>query len=235
MRGAGVEAWPQGVHVCAFVGHGQGALADYVAVPASALAGAPAGRTIDAASAIPLAALTAWQGLFDHGKLQRGERVLIQGASGAVGRFAVQFAHQCGAHVVATASTTGQEVLMRLGANEVIDYHRQRFEESTEPVDLVFDLVGGATQERSWQLVKTGGTMVSTFHEPSRIEARRHRARAMCYTAHPAGEQLAHIIRLFEEGAVAVDVVERYGFDDLSRAFGRLIEAHVHGKLVVLH
>ncbi|WP_322028693.1 NADP-dependent oxidoreductase [Paraburkholderia sp. J76] len=233
-RGEGAQAWPQGAHVCAFVGQGEGALADYVVVAASALAGEPAACAVDAAAAIPLAALTAWQGLFDHGKLQGGERVLIQGASGGVGRFAVQFARHCGARVVATASASERDALMTLGASEVIDYRAQRFEEQVGEVDLVFDLVGGETQERSWQVVKHGGALVSTLGEPSQEQASRHGARAMRYTARPDGAQLAHIVDLVEKGVVKVEVVERFGFDETPKAFERLAGAHLHGKLVVM-
>ncbi|SDB90042.1 NADP-dependent oxidoreductase [Paraburkholderia lycopersici] len=233
-RGEGAQAWPLGARVCAFVGQGQGALADYVVAPATVLAGAPAKCAVDAAGAIPLAALTAWQGLFDHGKLQSGERVLIQGASGGVGRFAVQFARHCGARVVATASAGERASLMALGATEVIDYHAQRFEDATGEVDLVFDLVGGATQERSWQVVKNGGALVSTLSEPSQAEAARHGARATRYTARPDGAQLAHIVDLVEKGAVKVEVVERFDFDDAPRGFERLAASHLHGKLVVM-
>ncbi|MEM5445983.1 NADP-dependent oxidoreductase [Paraburkholderia guartelaensis] len=233
-RGEGAQAWPQGARVCAFVGQGSGALADYVVVDATALAGAPATCAVDAAAAIPLAALTAWQGLFEHGKLQGGERVLIQGASGGVGRFAVQFARHCGARVVATASASERDALLALGASEVIDYHAQRFEEEAGEVDLVFDLVGGEAQQRSWQVVKTGGAMVSTLGEPSQAQASRHGARATRYTARADGAQLAHIVELVEKGAVKAEVVERFDFDDTPRGFERLAGGHLRGKLVVM-
>lgn len=233
-RAGDVEGWAEGTRVCAFVGQGQGTFADYVAVPASALADAPRHGAIDTAAAIPLAALTAWQGLFDHGKLQRGERVLIHGASGGVGRFAVQFARHCGAHVIVTASAQTRDALTALGAAEVIDYQSERFEESTGDIDLVFDLVGGATQARSWNVVKRGGAIVSTLGEPSQVEAARHGARATRYTASPNGKELAHIVKLFDDGLLKVEVVERFDFDAMKDAFERLGRAHVHGKLVVM-
>ncbi|MEX3980211.1 NADP-dependent oxidoreductase [Paraburkholderia sp. EG287A] len=233
-RGEGAQAWPQGARICAFVGQGPGAFADYVVVDATALAAAPATCAVDAAAAIPLAALTAWQGLFEHGKLQGGERVLIQGASGGVGRFAVQFARHCGARVVATASASERDALLALGASEVIDYHAQRFEEATGEVDLVFDLVGGEAQHRSWQVVRNGGAMVSTLGEPSQAQASRHGARAARYTARADGAQLAHIVDLVEKGAVKAEVVERFDFDHTPRGFERLAGGHPHGKLVVM-
>ncbi|WP_322101635.1 NADP-dependent oxidoreductase [Paraburkholderia sp. J41] len=233
-RGANAQAWPQGARVCAFVGQGQGALADYVAVSASALAGVPSSCPIDAAGALPLAALTAWQGLFDQGKLQSGERVLIQGASGGVGRFAVAFARHCGAHVLVTASAHERSALTALGANEVIDYQTQRFEDVAGEVDLVFDLIGGETQERSWKVVKNGGALVSTLNEPSQSQAAEHGARGVRYTARPDGGQLAHIVELVEKGVVKIEVADRFAFDDTPKGFERLKAGHAHGKLVVL-
>lgn len=233
-RGADAQAWPQGARVCAFVGQGHGALAEYVVVAASALAGVPSSCAIDMAGALPLAALTAWQGLFDHGQLQRGQRVLIQGASGGVGRFAVQFARHCGAQVVLTASARERGALLALGANEVIDYQSQRFEDIAGEVDLVFDLIGGATQDRSWKVVKRGGALVSTLEEPSQSESSAHDARGLRYTARPDGAQLAQIVELVEQGSVKIEIADRFAFDDTPKGFERLKAAHLHGKLVVL-
>lgn len=233
-RGADAQAWPQGARVCAFVGQGQGALADYVAVSASALAGVPSSCAIDVAGALPLAALTAWQGLFDYGKLQGGQRVLIQGASGGVGRFAVQFARHAGAQVIATASAHERSALLALGAKEVIEYESQDTDDLVDEVDLVFDLLGGAAQERAWRVVKHGGAFISTLEEPSQSEASSHGARAMRYTARPDGGQLAQIVELVELGVVKIEVVDRFAFDDTPRGFERLKQGHLHGKLVVL-
>ena len=227
------QGWAPGTRVCAFVGQGQGTLAEYVAVSASALAKAPPALDTETAAAVPLASLTAWQGLFDHGKLERGERVLILGASGPVGRFAVQFAHQCGARVVATASAATHDALRSLGASELIDYRQQRVEDATGDIDLVFDLVGGEAQTSAWRVLKRGGTLVSALTEPSQVEASDHGAHAMRYTARPDGAQLDHIIGLLLKGALKVEIVERFAFDAMPDAFARLERGHPHGKLLV--
>ncbi|MCG5075370.1 NADP-dependent oxidoreductase [Paraburkholderia tagetis] len=226
--------WEPGTRVCAFVGQGPGALADYVSVSASALANAPRAGAVDTAAAIPLAALTAWQGLFDYGKLERGQRVLIHGASGGVGRFAVQFARHCGAHVIVTASAPTHDALRALGASEAIDYRHDGFEDLAGEVDLVLDLVGGAVQARSWGVLKHGGAMVSALDEPSQIEADSHGAFAARYTARPDGAQLEHIVALFDQGAIKVEVAERFNFGDVGGAFERMEKGHLHGKLVVM-
>jgi len=230
---AHAPGWEPGMRVCAFVGQGQGALADYVAVSANALARVPPDLDIETAAAVPLAALTAWQGLFDHGKLERGERVLILGASGPVGRFAVQFARRCGAHVIATASAATHEALRERGAEQTIDYEKERVEEATGDIDLVYDLVGGDAQASTWKVLKRGGTFVSALAEPSQLEASNHGACATRYTARPDGAQLDPILGLVKEGVVKVEVVERFTFDAMNDAFARLEHGHAHGKLVV--
>lgn len=231
--GADVGEWKRGDEVYGFVGQGQGAYAEFVVVDAQALARRPA--TVDAvtAGAVPLAALTEWQGLFDHGGLEAGQRVLIHAGAGGVGHFAVQFAQRMGAEVFVTASGDGVEFVRSLGADHVIDYHAQRFEEVARDMDLVFDLVGGDTQRRSWAVVAPGGALISTLNEPSQTEAASHGAHAARYTARPDGTQLARIASLIDEGEVRVEVVGTYPFDATGDALARLAKGHVHGKIVV--
>jgi NADPH:quinone reductase-like Zn-dependent oxidoreductase len=138
-----------------------GAAAEYVAVEARNLAPKP--NSIDHlhAAAVPLAGLTAFQALFDHGRLRAGQRVLVQGAAGGVGTFAVQLAHAAGAEVVATGRAADRALLASLGADRVVDVDRQRLEEAAGQVDLVLDLVGGDLAGRSWPLVRPGGALVT--------------------------------------------------------------------------
>jgi NADPH:quinone reductase-like Zn-dependent oxidoreductase len=231
--GDGVTQWRAGDDVYGFVGQGQGAYAQFVVVAASALARPPASVDAVTAGAVPLAALTAWQGLFDHGKLEAGGRVLIHAGAGGVGHFAVQFAKQCGAQVYATASGDGIEFVRSLGADRVIDYHAQRFEDVARDMDLVFDLIGGDTQRRSWATVGTGGALISTLTEPSQTEAAARGATAARYTARPDGRQLTEIASLIDKGSVRVVVAERFPFDATANALERLAKGHVRGKLVV--
>jgi NADPH:quinone reductase-like Zn-dependent oxidoreductase len=215
------------------VGQGPGAFAEYLKVEATALARRPLSTDIIAAGAVPLAALTAWQGLFDHGHLEREERVLIHAGAGGVGHFAVQFAKARGAEVFVTASGEGIEFVQSLGADHVIDYRTQRFEDVAREIDLVFDLVGGETQTRSWSVVARGGALISTLNEPSASEAARHDARGERYTARPDGKQLAQIAALIDDGRVQVHVASSFPFNALPQALALLEEGHVHGKIVV--
>jgi NADPH:quinone reductase-like Zn-dependent oxidoreductase len=231
--GADVNEWTHDDDVFGFVGQGQGAFAEFVVVQASALARRPAGMGLVVAGAVPLAALTAWQGLYDHGGLKGGQRVLIHAGAGGVGHFAVQFASHEGAEVFVTASGDGLEFVRSLGADHVIDYHTQRFEDVAADMDLVFDLVGGDTQKRSWAVVASGGALISTLTEPSQTEAARHGARAARYTARPDATQLAQIASLIDAGKVRVEVAATYPFDATADALGRLQQGHVRGKIVV--
>ncbi|MGC4048417.1 MAG: NADP-dependent oxidoreductase [Paludibaculum sp.] len=139
----------------------EGATAEYCIAPFEAVAQKPFNLTHSEAASVPIGALTAWQGLRDRAKLQEGERVLVHGAAGAVGIFAVQLAKLWGAHVIATASARNLEFVAGLGADQVIEYGETPFEEVVTPVDVVFDGVGGETLRRSWSVLKPQGRMVT--------------------------------------------------------------------------
>ncbi|GAA4331427.1 NADP-dependent oxidoreductase [Pigmentiphaga soli] len=228
--GDGLEV---GDAVYGFVGQGQGAFAEYVVVGRDALAPKPASLDFRTAAAVPLAALTAWQGLFDHGGVLAGQRVLIHAASGGVGHFAVQLARAEGAEVIATASGDGVEFVRSLGADRVIDYRHEAFEQIVRDVDMVFDLVGGDTQARSWQVLKEGGALVSTIQAPSQELAAERGIRATRYTARPDGGQLTEIGGLIDCGMVKVRVAAAFHFRDAVEAERRLEQGHLRGKLVL--
>ncbi len=137
------------------------AYAEYASVPAGHIVAKPATVDHAQAAAVPMAALTAWRALFDEGRLQPGQRVLVHAGAGGVGHLAVQLAKGHGAHVVATASAANATYLQILGVDQVIDYRTQRFEDAAEPVDLVVDTLGGAVQKRSLNVLNDGGTLVA--------------------------------------------------------------------------
>ena len=137
-----------------------GAYAEYVSVPAAQLRRRPADLPVVEAGALPLAGMTAWQSLVSVGDLQAGQRVLVHAAAGGVGHLAVQIAKALGAHVIGTASGPKLDLLRELGCDEVVDYRTEAFEKVLEPVDLVYDLVGGETALRSFELVAPGGRYI---------------------------------------------------------------------------
>ena len=225
--------WRIGDAVFGYVGPHAGTFADLALVPPEALAGKPDRLDLPTAAGVPLAALTAWQGLFDHGKLSLGQRVLIHAGAGGVGHFAIQFAYRAGAYVLVTASGDGVDFARAMGADHVIDYKKQRFENEAGPVDLVLDLVGGDTQRRSWSVIKPGGRLVSTLGQPASPAESRRDAVGMGYTCEPDGSQLARIKELIDCGHVRVEIAETFPFERLPDALDKLRRGHVRGKIVV--
>jgi NADPH:quinone reductase-like Zn-dependent oxidoreductase len=233
--GAGVNTFRQGGAIYAMLGGiDRGSYAEYLVVKPNEAAPKPARLSYIEAAAVPLGALTAWQGLFDHGHLQAGQTVLIHGGSGGVGHFAIQFAKVKGATVLTTVSGQNLDFARELGADRAIDYQSQRFEEIARDVDLVLDLVGGETQERSWSALKPGGVLVSALGEPSREKAMQHRAHGLGYRAQPNAGQLAEIGRLIDQGKVRPVVMATYPLAEARQAHERLERGHVRGKIVLV-
>lgn len=219
--------------VYAMLPRDRGGYAEFVTVAAADCARKPERLDFIQAAAVPLAGLTAWQGLFDHGRLAAGHRVLIHGAAGGVGHFAVQFARARGATVIATCSAADRDFVVRLGAAEVIDYHKERFEERVAPVDLVYDLVAGETQDRSWAVLKEGGAMISTLQEPDKAKAAQKHARTAHYMAEPNGGQLAEIAGLIDRGEVTPTIASVFPLEAAAEAERKLEAGHVRGKIVL--
>jgi len=231
---SGQGGLPVGSVVHGLLSIAHGSLAEYAVARADELVPAPGTLDRSAAAAVPLAGLTAWQGLFEHGRLQAGQRVLIHGGSGGVGHFAVQFAKARGATVVTTVSTEYVEFASHLGADVVIDHLTERFEDRAGQVDLVYDLVGGETQERSWGLIRAGGSLVCTVAEPPQDQALSRGVRALRYTARPDARDLREIDALIDANQVRPFVIRRIEFADAAAALRSLEEEGGRGgKLVV--
>jgi NADPH:quinone reductase-like Zn-dependent oxidoreductase len=210
-----------------------GAYAEYIVVRESELALKPKSLHHVRAAAVPLAAVTAWQALFDAGQLKRGQRVLIHGGSGGVGHIAVQLAKWKGARVLATASTKNQELLRELGVDEPIDYTKQKFEDVARDVDLVLDLIGGETQERSWSVLKKGGVLLSLVQPPSVEKAKALGVRAAFVAGHPSGAQLAEIAKIIDAGQLAPVIDRILPLSEVRRAHELSKSGHTRGKIVL--
>lgn len=222
-----------GEYVFGMPGIQRGAYAEYVLLKESEAAHVPADLDYISAAAVPLAALTAWQGLFRHGGLRAGQSVLIHGGSGGVGHFAIQFAKARGAQVITTVSAEHTEFARKLGADRIIDYKATRFEEEVEDLDMVFDLIGGETQERSFSCLKRGGVLVSTLNEPSQEKASEFGIRALRYTVEESGEDLSEIGRLIDAGLVKPHISRVFPFDEAREAQDFLERTHPEGKVVL--
>jgi NADPH:quinone reductase-like Zn-dependent oxidoreductase len=210
-----------------------GAYADYIVVREPELALKPNSLHHIRAAAVPLAALTAWQSLFDTAQLQPGQRVLIHAGSGGVGHFAVQLAKWKGAYVFATASTKNQDLLRKLGVDEPIDYTQQRFENVARSIDIVLDTIGGETQERSWQVLKKGGILASLVQPPSVEKAKALGVRAAFVAGHPSGAQLAEIAKIIDSGKLAPITDRILPLTEARRAHELSQSGHARGKIVL--
>ena len=210
-----------------------GAYAEYIVVRESELALKPKSLHHVHAAAVPLAALTARQALFDAGQLVSGQRILIHGGSGGVGHVAVQLAKWKGAHVFGTASTKNQELLRELGVDEPIDYTKQKFEDVARNVDLVLDLIGGETQERSWSVLKKGGVLLSLVQPPSVEKAKALGVRAAFVAGHPSGAQLAEIAKLIDSGELKLTIDRILPLSEVRRAHELSKSGHTRGKIVL--
>jgi NADPH:quinone reductase-like Zn-dependent oxidoreductase len=210
-----------------------GTYAEYVVVKADQVNRKPKSLDHIKAAAVPLAGLTAWQGLFDHGKLQPGEKVLIQGASGGVGTFAIQFAKWKGAFVIATSSEKNIDFLKQLGADEVIDYKKENFEDRLRNVDLVFDTIGAQTQKRSLQVLKNGGRLVTTVKPENEKDAEERNIHIEGYTAQSYPEELEQIAKLIDEGKVSPVIGKVFPLEQAAEAQQLSKEGHVRGKIVL--
>jgi NADPH:quinone reductase-like Zn-dependent oxidoreductase len=210
-----------------------GGYAEYVAAPASEFVHKPKQIDFDTAASVPVGALTAWQGIFDHGKLASGQRILIIGASGAVGSMAVQLAKQIGAHVVGVASGDNEEFVRGLGANEFIDYKKAKFEEEVSDVDVVFDTVGGETQGRAFQTLKRGGILVSTVNPPSEEKAKGFGVTVAMVMVKPKSDRLAEVNRLIESGKLKVRVATVLPLAEVKKAHQLSASGHPGGKIIL--
>jgi len=210
-----------------------GSAAEYVAVPAADLAPKPRTLDFERAAAVPLSALTAWQALFDHAALAPGQRVLIHGASGGVGSYAVQLARWRGAHVIATASPTNFDFAKELGANEVIDYTSSRFETRVREVDVVLDTIGGDTLERSWGVLRPGGIMVTLPAPPPPNKAEEHDVRSVFFIVLPNRAELIEIGQLIDAGVLRPSLATVLRLQQAQQAFRQGASGHNRGKIVL--
>jgi NADPH:quinone reductase-like Zn-dependent oxidoreductase len=208
-----------------------GATAEYCITQPSYVAPKPPRLTHEEAASVPIGALTAWQGLFDHARLQAGERVLVQGGAGAVGVFAIQLARERGAHVIATASGSNVRFVSQLGVEQAIDYRAGRFEDGVQPVDVVFDCVGGETLRRSWAVLKPGGRMITIAAGSEQTS--EERVKQAFFIVEPNQKQLTEISGLLESGRLHTVVDAVVPFGQAAAAYVGNVKRQGRGKVVV--
>lgn len=210
-----------------------GATAEYCLAAPAAVAAKPARLSHAEAASVPIGALTAWQGLVERLKLQPGERILVHGGAGAVGIFVVQFARRIGAQVIATASPQNIHFLKELGADKLIDYQAERFEEYAGKVDAVFDAVGGETLRRSWAVLAPSGRLVTVAADSEGMQDERTKNSFFIIT--PNGGQLGRVAGLLDTGELRCFVGAVVPLADASDAYlSKGVKNGHHGKVVLL-
>ena len=229
--GPGVTAFQPGHAV--FGQSAKGGYAEYILASINTLALKPDTLSFEEAAAIPVGATTAWQGLFDHGNLQPGQKVLIQGAAGGVGSFAIQFAHWKRAHVIGTTSSANVDFVHSLGADTVVDYTSTSVEQAVHDVDLVFDTVGAPTLAASLKALKNGGTLVSIAGQPDKAQVQEKHVHVEQFGAQVSHELLATFAQLIQAGQLKVTIEATYPLASAAQAHERSKSGHGRGRIVL--
>jgi NADPH:quinone reductase-like Zn-dependent oxidoreductase len=211
-------------------GYRDGWAADYVAIEVRSLAPMPTTVDFVEAAAIPQAALTSWQALFDHGHLEPGQTVVIHGAGGGVGSMAVPLARWAGAHVIGTGRADARQRVLDMGAEQFVDVDQDGWENAIGQVDLVYDIIGGEVLARSTAIVRRGGALVTIMGEPP---TDRGDIRAVGFVRDPSGAQLREIGRLVDDGTLRPQVGAVYPLADAREAFMAKSKRHIPGKVVL--
>ena len=210
-----------------------GTYAEYVAVEASQVAKKPRTVSFSTAAALPTPGQAAWTALIETAKIGPGLRVLIHGGAGALGTIAVQLAKEHGAHVIATASGDGVALVKSLGADEVIDYRTQRFEQVAHDIDIVLDTLGGQTQEASWATMRKGGILVATAMPPSPDRAAAAGVRAAFVFTPPRGAVLAQLAQRVDYGRIRVVVGQEFAMANAAQAHRLGESGKARGKMIL--
>jgi len=210
-----------------------GGIATYARLKENELAIKPTSLSHTDAASVPLAGLTAWQALIAKGNLQKGQKVLIHAGSGGVGTFAIQIAKHFGAYVATTTSSKNAELVKSLGADVVIDYKTQNFQDELRDYDLVFDMLGGDTLSESFKVLKKGGTLVSIKGQDTEALAAKHDVRFEWFFMSPDGKMLSELLALMDAGVVKPVIDSVFLMDRVSDAYDQLATGRAVGKIVV--
>jgi NADPH:quinone reductase-like Zn-dependent oxidoreductase len=210
-----------------------GAIAQIARLKADEMTLKPDNISHSQAASVPLTGLTAWQALITKGQLKKGDKVLIHAGSGGVGTLAIQIAKHFGAHVATTCSPRNANLVCGLGADVVIDYKSQAFEEELSDYDIVFDMLGGETLNRSFKVLKKGGVLVSIKGQDTDNLAPEHDVRFEWFFMEPDGAMLADLGKLIEDGKVKPVIDSTYPMEQTADAYAALKDGHAVGKIVV--
>jgi NADPH:quinone reductase-like Zn-dependent oxidoreductase len=212
---------------------GSGSFAEYALASAQNVAKKPKNISHEEAASLPLAGVSATQALLENIDLKKGQKILIHGGAGGIGSFAIQIAKYLGAYVYTTASTKDAEYVKELSADNVIDYKSQKFEDIAKDCDAVFDLIGGETYTRSFDVLKKGGVIVSMAEQPNKELMEKYGVQAVNQFTQPTRERLEKLTGLLEQGAVKVHIDKIFSLDEASEALSYMETGHPKGKIVL--
>jgi len=210
-----------------------GTIAEYAVINAEELAIKPANISHQEAASIPLVGLTAWQAIVTKGNLQKGQKILIHAGSGGVGTLAIQMAKHLGAEVATTTSAKNFELVKNLGADVVIDYKTQKFEEELSDYDLVLDMMGGETLEKSFKVLKKGGCLVSIKGQDTQGLAEQYGVHFEAFFMWPSGEMLSQLAQLISDGVLKPVIDRTYPIDQTQEAYDYIQTGRAKGKIVI--
>jgi NADPH:quinone reductase-like Zn-dependent oxidoreductase len=234
--GQGVTLYRTGDHVYGsglILSGGSGAFAEFVLASEKLTALKPEKASYLEAAALPLTGVSAWDVLFDKMKLQKGQKILIHGGSGGIGSMAIQMAKYLGAHVATTARKDKSEYLKTLGADEIIDYKDEVFEEKLKDFDAVFDTVGGDTYKRSFKVLQKGGIIVSMLEQPDQELMDKYQVNAAGQSTRINSHQLKKLAELFDSGVVTVTIDRVFPLEETGQAMEYQRVGSVKGKVVI--
>ncbi len=234
--GEGVKSFKKGDEVygsAIALGEGSGALAEFAVASAKTIALKPGKTDYIQAAALPLAGVSALQALTEHINLQKGQKLLIQGGGGGIGSIAIQIAKHLGAYVAATVSAKDAEYVRELGADEVIDYKNEDFATIVKEYDAVFDMVGGETYAKSFQVLKKGGILVSMVEQPNQELMKKYEVKAEGQYTQINAEKLNKLSELVDTGIVKVHIDKIFPLEQAGEALLYLQKGHPRGKVVV--
>ena len=210
-----------------------GTIAEYAVIKAEELAIKPSNISHQEAASIPLVGLTAWQAIVTKGNLQKGQKILIHAGSGGVGTLAIQMAKHLGAEVATTTSAKNFGLVKNLGADVVIDYKTQKFEEELSDYDLVLDMMGGETLEKSFKVLKKGGCLVSIKGQDTQGLAEQYGVHFEAFFMWPSGEMLSQLAQLIRDGVLKPVIDRAYPIDQTQEAYDYLQTGRAKGKVVI--
>lgn len=214
-------------------GGGSGAIAEYAVASAENMAIKPKSINHIKSGSLPLVGVSAIQALEQHINLQKGQKILIHGGAGGIGSIAIQLAKYIGAYVATTATYEDMEFVKSLGADEVIDYQKQKFEEKLSGFDAVYDTVGGDTLDRSFKVLKKGGVLVSMLGEPSKDLAAEYGVKVIGQNTQTNSKNLSRLAELVDKGVIKPKVDKVFTLEQIRQAFEYVETDHPKGKVVI--